>query len=379
MADLIRQRGHPGESGDEPGDPWHRRFDRTDWTHLGGMAAFILVLSAIGWIGLISQATAGHSIGTRMTFGVGLGLTAYVLGVRHAFDADHIAAIDNTTRKFVGEGKRARSLGFWFSLGHSSVVFLLCALLAAGMRTLVGELGNGSSPVKQVLGLVGTLIAGTFLILIGLLNLRSLVGIGKVFSLMRTQGLDEQELERHLAARGVMARLLGRALAAVSRPWHMYMMGFLFGLGFDTASEVTLLVLAGGAESYGLPWQAVIVIPVLFAAGMTLFDTADGVFMSSAYEWAFRNPVRKVFYNLTVTALSVLVALVIGTIELLQLAGSQFGVRSGLLEFVGRIDLEYVGYGVVSLFLLTWAVAWSVWRFARIDKRWADPVADNPP
>ncbi|NMH99148.1 HoxN/HupN/NixA family nickel/cobalt transporter [Pseudonocardia acidicola] len=357
---------------DAVGSPRRIRFDRTDWFHIAGMAGFVLLLTVTGWLVLVGVVAPGHfSLGDQGTFGVGIGLTAYLLGMRHAFDADHIAAIDNTTRKLVGEGKRARGVGFWFSLGHSSVVFLLCLLLSLGIRTLVGDLGGDSSSVKQTLGFVGTLVGGGFLVLIGLLNLLALIGVTRVFARMRTEPLDDDELERHLNSRGFLARILNRVMRVVGKPWHMFPVGFVFGLGFDTASEVALLVLAGGAAAFNLPWYAILVIPVLFAAGMSLFDTADGVFMSAAYGWAFLKPVRKVFYNLTITALSVMVALVIGMIELLQLLGAQLGVDSGLLGFVQSLNLEYVGYVIVGLFVATWLAALAVWRFGRIEERWS--------
>jgi len=347
-------------------------FDRTDHRHVAGMSALILLLTLGGWTLLATAVAPKHLVlSSGGTLGLGVGLTAYLLGVRHAFDADHIAAIDNTTRKLVTEGRRARSVGFWFSLGHSSVVFVLAVLLALGVRTLVGELGDDSSSVKETLSLVGTLVGGVFLVLIGLLNLQALVGIARVFSRMRTEPLDDTALERHLASRGLLARLLGRILRAVSRPWHMYVVGFVFGIGFDTASEVTLLVLAGGAAAAQLPWYAILVLPVLFAAGMSLFDTADGVFMSAAYQWAFVTPVRKVFYNLTVTALSVIVALVIGFIELVQLLGEKLDVTTGPIAAVAGLDLETVGYVVVGLFVVTWLVALGTWRWGRIEERWS--------
>ncbi len=348
------------------------RFDRTDWLHILGMAGFIALLTAGGWFVMLALVVpAGYSLGTQGAFGAGLGLTAYLLGMRHAFDADHIAAIDNTTRKLVGDGQRARGVGFWFSLGHSSVVFVLCVFLALGVRTVTDALDDDGSAVRQVLGIAGTVVSGTFLVALGLLNLVALVGIGRVFARMRSEQLDEAELEHHLNARGFMARILGRLLRAVSRPWHMLPVGFVFGVGFDTATEVTLLVLAGGAAAFALPWYAILVLPVLFAAGMSLFDAADGVFMSAAYGWAFLKPVRKVFYNLTVTALSVIVALVIGGIELLQLVADEVGATTGPLAAIADLDLEQVGYVIVGLFVVTWLAALGIWRFGRIEERWA--------
>ncbi len=353
-----------------------RRFDRTDWLHVLGMAGFIALLTAVGWFVMLALvAPGGYTVGAQGAFGAGLGLTAYLLGMRHAFDADHIAAIDNTTRKLVGEGHRARGVGFWFSLGHSSVVLVLCLFLALGVRSVTSALDDDGSAVRQALGVAGTVLSGTFLVALGLLNLVALIGITRVFVRMRSENLDEAELEHHLNSRGFLARILGRVLRAVSKPWHMFPVGFVFGVGFDTATEVTLLVLAGGAAAFALPWYAILVLPVLFAAGMSLFDTADGVFMSAAYRWAFLKPVRKVFYNLTVTALSVIVALVIGGIELLQLLATEVDATSGVLGAIAELDLEHVGYVVVGLFVVTWLLALAVWRFGRIEERW---TADAP-
>jgi nickel/cobalt transporter (NiCoT) family protein len=346
----------------------------SEWARVGGLVGVIVGLHVAGWLMLAAAVNGHYHITTKEVFGFGTGILAYTLGMRHAFDADHIAAIDNTTRKLVGEGQRARGTGFWFSLGHSSVVFVLCLFLALGVRTLTSALDDDSSAVKQALGVAGTLVGGTFLLLLGLLNLVALVGIGRVFLRMRSEHLDEAELEHHLNSRGFLARILGRVLRAVNKPWHMFPVGFVFGLGFDTATEVTLLVLAGGAAAFALPWYAILVIPVLFAAGMSLFDTADGVFMSAAYGWAFLKPVRKVFYNLTVTALSVLVALVIGGIELLQLVATEVGATSGPLAAVADLDLEHVGYVIVGLFVVTWLAALGVWRFGRLEERWAAPA-----
>jgi high-affinity nickel-transport protein len=293
-----------------------------------------------------------------------------MLGVRHAFDADHIASIDNTTRKLVGEGKSAVGTGFWFSLGHSSVVFGAALLLVLGVRSVAGVVEDGDSAVAQTLGLVGTLVAGVFLVAIGLMNLVAAVGIARVFRRMRSGEFDEAELEHHLHNRGFLARLLGRVTRRVSKPWHLYPVGLLMGLGFDTATQVALLVLAAGSAAFVLPWYAILVLPVLFAAGMSLFDTADGVLMSRAYGWAFLKPVRKVFYNLTVTLLSVLVALVIGVLILLGSIVEQAGVDSGPLAWAAGLDLGYVGFAIVGLFVLAWLAAVAVWRFGRIEERW---------
>jgi high-affinity nickel-transport protein len=353
---------------------FYSRWDRADWASVAGMTGFIVLLHVLGWgVLVLAVAPQNLSLGSTGVLGAGLGLTAYLLGVRHAFDADHIAVIDNTTRKLVGEGKRAMGAGFWFSLGHSSVVFGLALLLALGIRALVGPVQDENSQLLQTLGLFGALVAGTFLILIGLTNLVAVFGIARLFRRMRTAELDEAELERELHNRGFLARLLGRVMRRVSKPWHLYPVGLLMGLGFDTATQVALLVLAAGSAAFALPWYAILVLPVLFAAGMSLFDTADGIFMSQAYGWAFLKPVRKVFYNLTVTVLSVAVALVIGVIVLIGLLTDRLGIESGPLAWIGSFDLKLVGFMIVGLFVLTWAIALAVWRYGRIEERWSGP------
>lgn len=338
------------------------------------MGAVIALLHLMGWgVLVLAVAPRGYDLGDAGALGVGVGLTAYLLGVRHAFDADHIASIDNTTRKLVGEGRSSVSAGFWFSLGHSTVVFVACLLLALGVRAVADVVQDEQSAVAELLGLVGTLVAGTFLILIGLMNLVAAVGIAQVFRQMRSGHLDEVELERQLNNRGFLARLLGRVTRRVSKPWHLYPVGLLMGLGLDTATQVALLVLAAGSAAFALPWYALLVLPVLFAAGMSLFDTADGVLMARAYGWAFLKPVRKVYYNLTVTLLSVVVALVIGVLVLTGLLVERLDVEVPVLVRIGR-DLELVGFGIVGLFLLTWLGALAVWRVGRVEDRWsADP------
>ncbi len=348
------------------------RFDRTDWTTIAGMGAFVFALHVFGWGVLVFGVAPQHiTLGSAGVFGIGLGVTAYLLGVRHAFDADHIAVIDNTTRKLVGEGTRSLSTGFWFSLGHSTVVFGLAFLLAIGVRAVVGPVQDENSPLLQTLGLVGSLVAGTFLILIGLSNLFAAVGIAKIFRRMRSGDFDEAELERQLEQRGFLARLFATLMRRVNKPWHLYPVGLLMGLGFDTATQVALLVLAAGTAAFTLPWYAILVLPVLFAAGMSLFDAADGVLMTRTYGWAFLQPIRKVYYNLTVTMLSVVVALFIGVIVLAGLVVERLGIESGPLAAIGSLNLESVGFMIVGLFVAAWLIAVAVWRFGRVGTRWA--------
>jgi high-affinity nickel-transport protein len=345
-----------------------------EWTRAGGLAAVVIGLHIVGF-GLLFGFVVPHhfSLGAGGAFTAGVGLTAYTLGLRHAFDADHIAAIDNTTRKFMQDGQRPLSVGFFFSLGHSTVVFVLALLLSVGIKALAGPVEDDGSTLHSVTGLIGTGVSGTFLYVIAALNLVVLAGILKVFRQMRRGDYSEGELEELLQSRGLMNRFLGRFTRAIRKPWQMYPLGILFGLGFDTATEVALLFLAAGAAGAGLPWYAILCLPVLFAAGMSLLDTIDGSFMNFAYGWAFSKPVRKVYYNLTVTALSVAVALLIGTIELLSIAAEKLSLEGGFWAWVSGIDLNAVGYLVVGLFVATWAVALAVWRFARLEERWALP------
>ncbi|GAA1598614.1 HoxN/HupN/NixA family nickel/cobalt transporter [Kribbella karoonensis] len=343
-----------------------------EWTAVGAMVGFVLLLHLAGW-GVLALVVAPrhYALGSAGVFGVGLGVTAYTLGMRHAFDADHIAAIDNTTRKLMADGRRPLSVGFWFSLGHSTVVFTLCFLFGIGVRALAGQVADGSSRLQQVAGVVGTAVSGVFLYLIAALNLAVLVGVVKVFRRMRTGAYDEATLEQHLNNRGFLNRILSGVTKAVTRPWQMYPIGFLFGLGFDTATEVSLLVLAGGAAAFSLPWYAVLTLPILFAAGMSLLDTIDGCLMNFAYGWAFAKPVRKVYYNITITGLSVAVALVIGSIELISILTEKLHIDHGPLAAVAAVDLNNVGYAIVALFLLTWLGAHAIWKYARIEEKWS--------
>ncbi len=342
-----------------------------------GMSVAVVALHILGWGTLLLFVAPGHYVIEGSVFGVGLGVTAYTLGMRHAFDADHIAAIDNTTRKLVAEsGKRnVQTVGFWFALGHSTVVFVLVALLAFGVRALASGLEDDNSALQRWTGLWGTSVSGTFLILIGLLNLASLVGIWRVFRQMRRGEYDEAQLERQLDSRGLLNRVLRPVIGLVRRPRHMYPVGVLFGLGFDTVTEVGLLVIAGGAAATGLPWYSILVLPVLFSAGMALFDSLDGSFMSFAYDWAFAVPVRKIYYNLVVTGLSVAVALLIGGQEIVSIFAEKLEVESGIVAWIGNLDLGDLGYIIVSLFVLTWAVAIAVWRVAGVERRWQDGLA----
>jgi nickel/cobalt transporter (NiCoT) family protein len=348
-----------------------------EWARTGAMVATIIGLNVAGWA-MLAAAVGGHyHITSTEVFGFGTGILAYTLGMRHAFDADHIAAIDNTTRKLVGEGKRPLSVGFFFSLGHSSVVFVLAVLLNFGIRALDDQVRNESSGLHSVTGIIGTGVSGTFLYLIAALNVIVLAGILKVFREMRRGAYNDEELEEQLAKRGLMNRILGPLARRVDTSWKIYPVGVLFGLGFDTATEIALLVLAGSAVVSGLPFYAILSLPILFAAGMCLFDTADGCFMNFAYDWAFARPIRKVYYNLTITGLSVFVAFFIGTVEILSLIGQQYRLGGGFWTFMGNFDLNKAGFVVVGVFVVTWAVALAVWHFGKLEQKW-EAAADCP-
>jgi high-affinity nickel-transport protein len=341
------------------------------------MATVVAGLHGVGFLILIAVVAPSHyALGASGTFTIGIGVTAYTLGMRHAFDADHISAIDNTTRKLMSDGKRPLSAGFWFSLGHSSVVFALALLISLGVRALDGPARNGNSRLHDLTGWLGPGVSGTFLYLIAALNVVILVGIVKVFGEMKRGTYDEAALERRLDSRGFMNRFFGGLTRAVTKPQQMYPIGVLFGLGFDTATEVALLVIAGSAGAAGLPWYAILCLPILFAAGMSLLDSIDGSFMNFAYGWAFSKPVRKVFYNITITGLSVAVAFVIGTIELGGLIAQHLNLGGGFWNWLENINLNLLGFVIVAMFVTTWAVALSIWRYGRIEERWSAHLQD---
>ena len=346
------------------------------WKRIAGAMGVVAVLTAVSLGLLFAVVIPGRHEVNGQIFGIGLALTAFLLGVRHAFDADHIAAIDNTTRKFVADGKRPVSVGLFFSLGHSSVVFVMAILVAIG-SSAVSSLVSDDSGVHQALGLIGTSVSGLFLMIIGLINLVALLSIYKVWREAQTGVYDEAALEQALESRGVFARLLRPAMKRINRPGQMYPLGFLFGLGFDTATEISLLVLAGAGAATGLPWYAVLVLPLLFASGMSLFDTLDGAFMQAAYRWAFVKPVRKVYYNLTTTGLSVAVALLIGGIELISVLHVKAELTDPVTTWIASITLDDIGYLMVAMFVVVWVVSVLYWRWGAVERRWTAKLADS--
>ncbi|HEY8302494.1 MAG TPA: HoxN/HupN/NixA family nickel/cobalt transporter [Jatrophihabitans sp.] len=372
---------------------FRRSLTARDRRSLAGMGLFVVALHVLGFGVLLGLVVPRHYHlgGDHPAFSIGVGILAYTLGLRHAFDADHIAAVDNTTRKLLADNieheaggdpdvRKPLSVGFWFSLGHSSVVFGLTFLLALGVRALENPVAKQDSTLHSVTGVVGASVSGVFLWILGILNLVVLLGIVRVFRDMRRGRYDEAALEEQLNKRGFMNRFLNGLTRSVRRAWHIYPVGVLFGLGFDTTSEVALLVLAGGAAAFTLPFWAILSLPVLFAAGMCLMDTIDGVFMTGAYGWAFAKPVRKVFYNITITSISVAVALIIGSIELIGVLADQADITSGPIAAIAEIPLDYAGYGIVALFVVSWAIAVVVWRVGRIEEKWSaelvPPVRD---
>ncbi|MEV7603065.1 HoxN/HupN/NixA family nickel/cobalt transporter [Kitasatospora sp. NPDC089797] len=353
--------------------PLPPRWQRGDTVRTAALLGVIVAMHVVAFGMLFLLVAPNHyTIGTQ-TFGVGLGITAYTLGMRHAFDADHIAAIDNTTRKLMADGQRPVSVGFWFALGHSTIVMAMAALVAGGAQ-IVGTLVDDQSATHQWLGVIGTSVSGTFLYLIAALNLFALAGIYRVYKAMRAGQYDEKQLEKHLDERGFMNRILGRLTKSIRRPGQMYPVGVLFGLGFDTATEVALMAMAGSGAASGLPWYAIICLPLLFACGMSLFDTLDGTFMNFAYHWAFSNPVRKVYYNLTITGLSIAVAFVIGTIELVSVLHEKLDLTDPVTGWISDISLDNVGYLLVAMFVVVWACALAYWRFSNVERRWAARV-----
>ncbi len=350
-------------------------MSRTEKLRVVGMYASILLLHAIGFAVFIAYVLPAH----YKFFGIGLCVTAYTLGLRHAFDADHISAIDNTTRKVMNERHgtdkpRPFSFGYFFSLGHSTIVIAIGVGLIIAEKTVFPAVSHSNSGLESFGGTFGTIVSAVFLFLIGLLNLVILGGIIKVFRSMRRGEYDEAELERQLENRGFFYRFFGRWMRVIDKEWQMYPVGVVFGMGFDTATEVALLTATAVAASEHIAWQAIIALPILFTAGMSLMDTTDGLFMNLAYGWAFFNPVRKVYYNLAITGLSVAICFVIGGIETLSLIPQDFpgsfSQNSGFWGYMFNFNINTAGFIIVGMFIVTWAAAMLVWKYGRIEERW---------
>src|ERR1700674_1163720 len=347
---------------------FRQSFDRGERSRLAAFFGGVGALHIAGW-GLLLFYGLGHP--TILA----LGGLAYTFGLRHAFDADHISAIDNTTRKLLQDGRKPVGVGFFFSLGHSTVVFLIAVALGLAVKWIVDGVVSDSGQLRSIGGMIGTLVSGGFLVLIGILHLVILLDIVRVYRRMKGGEYDRDSLEHELIAGGFMTRIFGRLFRVIDHSWQMYPIGFLFGLGFDTASEVAFLAISAGAAAHGVPFGAVISLPLIFAAGMSLMDTADGAFMAKAYSWAFASPIRKVFYNLTMTSLSVFVALFVGVVELAQILVQVSGLRGGLYSAIATSNvLLYAGYVIVVAFVITWAGAIVFYRVRRIDERWSATI-----
>ncbi len=332
---------------------------------LTGLFGSVALLHVVGW-GIMLVLVA-----PRYPVMLGLGGLAYAYGLRHAFDADHISAIDNTTRKLLQEGRKPLGVGFFFSLGHSTVVFLIALALGFATQFVVTNVVSANGQLKNLGGLIGTSVSGIFLVLIGVLNLIILLDLVRTFRRMKAGEYVREALEHQLVAGGLLMRLFGRLFKLITHSWQMYLVGFLFGLGFDTASEISFLAISAGAAAHGIPIYALISLPLIFAAGMSLMDTADGAFMSQAYSWAFSNPVRKIFYNLTITALSVFVALFVGLFELSQVLVQQLGLQGGAWDAISHMDLGVMGFVIVGAFIVTWVGALLIYRGLHIEERWS--------
>ena len=367
MSDRIEVRGKartaltPGERG-----------------RLSGMAAVVIALNVLGWGIFVVAIAPDHFRFKGLGLGLGVALTAWTLGARHAFDADHISAIDNTTRKLMAEGRRPLGTGFFFALGHSSIVMGVGVGLALAARTVFGAIVDPASGFETLGGVIGTSLAATFLYLIAALNMVVLVGIWKIFRNMRRDAFLDEELERQLQARGLMWRFFGPFMRSITKTWHMFFVGLVFGIGFDTATEVLLLAATAAAATEGLPWYAVLSLPLLFAGGMTLFDTLDGCFMNFAYGWAFANPVRKVYYNLVITGLSILVVFLIGTIEIFGLLSDELHLHGGLWSFMANFDINKAGFAIAGLFVVVWGIAIGYWKLGKVDTRWVRRAIEEP-
>ena len=325
-------------------------------TRVVAVYAFLLLFNLVAW-GLALGASSAYPILLPTAF------LAYTFGLRHAVDADHIAAIDNSTRKLMQDGQRPVGVGLFFSLGHSTIVVGLTVLVAisAGIVSAIPSL-------QQVGGLIGTAVSGIFLLLIGTINLVVLVDIYKMFREVRTGGsYNEESLEDFLNNRGLLARLLRPALRLVRKSWHMYPLGVLFGLGFDTASEVALLGLAATSGAGHIPVAFILILPALFAAGMCTIDATDGILMLGAYGWAYVKPIRKLYYNLNITLVSVIIAFVIGGIEILSIVAREFRLTGGIWDLVSGLDFGFIGIAIIAVFVGSWGISTLIYRWKGYD------------
>ena len=348
---------------------------------MAAMFGFIAAVNITGW-GIFVLYVMPHHFAYRgeggsrgLGVGIGVAITAWFLGFRHAFDADHISCIDNTTRKLMADGKRPLGTGFFFSFGHSTIIVAVGVGITIAARAVFGAMVDPNSAYEIAGGAVGTLLSAGFLYLIALLNLIVLAGIFKVFREMRSGAYDEVQLETQLQARGLMYRFFGRFMRSINHTWQLYFVGLVFGIGFDTATEVVLLAATAYAAIQGLPYYAVLALPLLFSGGMVLFDTLDGCFMNFAYGWAFARPVRKVYYNLVITGLSIGAAFIIGTIEILGVLTNEVHLHGAFWSTMANFNINVAGFCIAALFVLVWAAALLYWRLGKVEARWSSHMA----
>jgi nickel/cobalt transporter (NiCoT) family protein len=347
-------------------------LSREEWRRTGWMFSTIVALHVLGFGIFIAFVVPGHYRG----LGIGVSVLAYTLGLRHAFDADHISAIDNTTRKLMNDRRgtdkpRPLSLGYWFSLGHSTIVIVIGVGIVVAEKMVFPAVSNSGSGLEMFGGIFGTVVSASFLYLIAVLNVIILAGIWRVFRSMRRGDYDEAELERQLENRGLMYRFFGKWMKAISKEWQIYPVGVVFGMGFDTATEVALLATTALLATRSLPWYSIMCLPILFTAGMCMMDTFDGIFMNVAYGWAFFNPVRKVYYNLAITGLSVAICFFIGTIEVFGLLPMELHIHGAFWNFMENFNINTAGFVIVGMFVLTWAVALCIWKYGRVEEKWS--------
>jgi nickel/cobalt transporter (NiCoT) family protein len=326
---------------------------------LFGMYVLLALFNILVWIWALASFW-------RFPVPLGTALLAYSLGLRHAVDADHIAAIDNVTRKLMQQGQRPVSVGLYFSLGHSTVVVLASMFVALAAATFKTQLES----MHAIGGIIGTLVSAAFLLAIAAVNLTIFFGVLRAFRHVRGGGAYvEEDMDLLLAKGGFLARIFRPLFAMVTRSWHMYPLGFLFGLGFDTATEIGLIGISAAEASKGLPIWSILVFPALFTAGMTLIDTTDSVLMVGAYGWAFLKPIRKLYYNMTITAVSIIVALVVGGIETLGLIGSQLSLSGRFWQTIGSLNDNFgtLGYLIIGIFIVSWVISLAAYRLGGYD------------
>jgi high-affinity nickel-transport protein len=352
-----------------------RSLTRAEHRRVAAMLTVILGVNVLGWGTFVLEILPRHFQYNELGVGIGVAVTAWTLGLRHAFDADHIAAIDNATRKLMADGQRPLGSGFFFALGHASVVMIVGVGITVAAKAVFGAVVTPHSTFASAGGVAGTALSATFLWLIAALNLVVLVGIARVFRDMRRGVYDEQELEAQLLSRGLMMRFFGRLMRSITNTRQLFFVGFVFGIGFDTATEVLLLAGTAAAVVQGLPWFAVLTLPLLFAGGMMLCDSIDGLFMNFAYGWAFARPVRKVYYNLTITALSVAVAFLVGGVEIVGLLSTELHLHGWFGDYLASFDLNTAGFIIVGLFAVVWTLALLIWRFGHVEARWEAAAA----